>query len=266
MPAKKKAQVVESSDDEEETQVEPEAVTQPKPTQEKARKLESNFTKEPKTASDDKEVLSAADVEAAMDVEEKKAPPEFPALTAVEVDGKPGYMRINVPPNRYTPLKKHWSEIYTPLVEHMGMQVRFNPRKKCVELRNTAEGGGNLHKSADFVRAFLLGFEVRDAIALLRLDDLFIDSFEVKDVKTLNGEHLSRAIGRVAGQGGKTKHTIENATKTRIVVADTHIHILGSFPSIQTAKTAIVRLIMGTPPGKVYTQMRNVSNRAKERF
>ena len=124
-----------------------------------------------------------------------------------------------------------------------------------------------------------------------------MQSFEVKDVKTLNPEALSRAIGRIAGKNGSMKYSVENATKTRIVLADSRIHsrvpmcetlflmlistVLGAFESINAARESIVRydcslclyftsltcssLILGQQPGKVFNNLRIISARMKER-
>jgi rRNA processing protein Krr1/Pno1 len=48
----------------------------------------------------------------------------------------------------------------------------------------TVESGA-IQKAEDFVRAFILGFALDDAVALLRLEDLYIDSFEISDGKCL---------------------------------------------------------------------------------
>lgn len=194
--------------------------------------------------------------------------PQFGRLSAREMNkNKVEFRKVFVPTHRYTPLKEHWMELYTPITEQMKIDVRMNLKNRKVELktRRDTEDISALQKSADFVSAFVLGFEISDAIALLRLDDLYVESFEIKDVKTLRGEHLSRAIGRLSGKGGKTRFTIENATRTRIVIADRRIHILGSFGNIKIARDALCSLILGSPAGKVYSKLRTVAARLSER-
>lgn len=248
---------------------------------EKPASVVEEVTAEAGSLEDEEEMLIDASTVPSLEVKETTKGQETTELVLDET-GKPKFSvanksgmkvklesrKVSVPPHRMTPLKNTWSKIYPPLVDHLKLQVRMNLKTRTVELRTnkSTTDPGALQKGADFVKAFTLGFDVDDAITLLRLDDLYIETFEIKDVKTLQGDHLSRAIGRIAGKDGKTKFAIENATRTRIVLADSKIHILGGFTHIRMAREAVVSLILGSPPGKVYGNLRTVASRMKERY
>lgn len=91
---------------------------------------------------------------------------------------------------------------------------------------------------------------------------------------------------KLSGANGKTKLAIENMTRTRVVLSDQKISILGYYRNIGIAQEAIVSLILGSPPvslaffstekdfpqesdliqSKVYGNLRTVASRMKERF
>lgn len=181
---------------------------------------------------------------------------------------KKEYKKIIVPANRLKPLKENWTTIVKALVEHMKLQVKMNSKLKCIELRtcDKTDDISSMHKSGEFLKAYLMGFDLQDSIALLRLEDLYLETFEVKDVKNLQGDHLSRCIGRICGEKGKTKYAIENSTRTRIIVQDSKISLLGSSTNIALARNAICSLILGAPPGKVYSQLRIIGKRINEKI
>jgi len=63
--------------------------------------------------------------------------PAFPPLpaSAGQTTLKSETRRIAIPPHRMTPLKKDWINIFGPLTEMLGLQVRMNVQRKCVEVR-----------------------------------------------------------------------------------------------------------------------------------
>jgi hypothetical protein len=60
----------------------------------------------------------------------------FAPISAREMGGVQMEMRrVPVPAHRLTPLRDNWMKIYQPVVEHMKLQIRFNPKRRCVEIR-----------------------------------------------------------------------------------------------------------------------------------
>lgn len=57
--------------------------------------------------------------------EQQQQQPHFPKLSAVQANrNRVEYRRVRCPTHRYTPLREHWENILTPLVEYLKLQVR----------------------------------------------------------------------------------------------------------------------------------------------
>jgi hypothetical protein len=143
------------------------------------------------------------------------AKPAFPAIAAGGLAIAQETRTVRVPAHRYTPLKESWESIVKPIVEHMKLMIRMNTKTRAVELKTSPHTAdiGALQKGEDFVRAFMLGFDLADAIALLRLDDLYIGGW-IHCLKMLIAPRISRlplgvlsffrdfrSYGREASQG-----------------------------------------------------------------
>jgi len=216
-------------------------------------------------------LIKKVDENKKMEIDENdKVQVEFAPLSTKELQNGKKYSlrRMKIPKHRFSPLRNNWPEIVEPLVKQLKLQVRCLPKKRTVELRTSKHTtvDNAIERGMLFLKAFILGFELRDALAVLRIDNLYIDTVDMSIVPRLKGDHLSRAIGRVAGQDGKTKFTIENATRTRLVVAGSLVHMLGAYKNLRAARVAVSKLAIGSPPSKVYTSMRALATRMKSRF
>ncbi|VDN10300.1 unnamed protein product [Dibothriocephalus latus] len=178
---------------------------------------------------------------------------------------------VLVPQNRRAPLKESWKSIVEILTKQLKLMVCMKTAKKNwkVMLRNSPETTDPqfLQKGVDFVSAFVKGFALQDALAIVRIDGIYVESFHISDVRQrLRGDHVARAVGRICGANGRVRLSIENATRTRIVVADQTIHILGSNERIAVARKAICNLIIGSPPSKIFGRIQTQAARLDSTF
>lgn len=108
-----------------------------------------------------------------------------------------------------------------------------------------------LMKAQNIVKAIGHGFSPERASRLLEEDQVL----EVIDVRQYVGDkpnHVKRALGRVIGEEGKTRRTLEELTGTYISIYDNYVSIIGDYETTSIAKRAIEMLLEGRMHSTVY--------------
>ncbi len=109
----------------------------------------------------------------------------------------------------------------------------------------------DLMRAQNIVRAIGYGFSPERAFRLLEEDQIL----EVVDVRQYVGDkpnHIKRVLGRVIGEEGKARRTLEELTGTYISVYDHYVAIIGDYETANIAKKAIEMLIEGRMHSTVY--------------
>jgi len=107
-----------------------------------------------------------------------------------------------------------------------------------------------LYSCREVVRAIGRGFNPEIAMLMLK-QDFGIEIISLKDYAR-NPNDYERLRGRVIGEGGKSRQTVEYLTMTHISVYGKTIGIVGQLEHIPNARKAVEALLSGRKHGTVY--------------
>jgi ribosomal RNA assembly protein len=180
-------------------------------------------------------------------------------------------MYVKIPPERLGAVIGEEGSVKKEISRRLGVSINIDTVNSIAIIEPEADNTPpvNVVKAAEIVKAIAYGFTPDKAMSLLNEDYVLV----VVDLKELLGDkenHLRRVKGRIIGEGGRARRTLEELTGTYIVVGDYHVAIIGEYERAMAAKEAVEMLAQGRMHSTVYrhleTLMRDIKRRERLKF
>ncbi len=177
-----------------------------------------------------------------------------------------GVLRLyaKVPPDRIGVLIGEGGKVKTEVMKRTRTKITVDSNTGMVIIEPEAPDVPPymVMKAQEFVKAIAYGFSPERAMRVLDDDQVLV----VIDLKQHVGDapnHLQRVKGRIIGEQGRARRTIEEMTGTYISVYDNYVAIIGDYESANIAKQAIEMLIQGRQHSTVYRFLERVMFKLK---
>jgi len=171
-----------------------------------------------------------------------------------------------VPPESFEKVKGELGQVVGELNRRLRVRLILDEGNSRVLIEAEREGdAANVLRARDIVRAIAIGFSPQDALQLLDEDYVLV----VVDVTQAVGDrenHLRRVLGRVIGENGRARRTLEEITGTKIVVNDRGlVGIIGDYERSQIARHGVELLVQGRMHATVYRRLEGMMRELKRR-
>jgi len=156
--------------------------------------------------------------------------------------------QVKVPRDRVAVLIGEKGAMKRKLEQELGVKLEIDSQEGDVFL----SGKDSLHlfTAQEIIKAIGRGFNPDIAMRLLKTDYMF----ELMDITEYvkNKNQAIRLKGRVIGEHGKSRNTIESLSESNICVYGKTIGIIGPGENVSMAKRAVDMLLSGAPHATVF--------------
>ncbi len=146
-------------------------------------------------------------------------------------------------------------------IKHLGGKngaiLKEVQRKGKVEVAINGEGnleiegeGGDVWVAMQVLRALDFNFLPQQAYKLFN-DNYFLELIDLELILS-NPKAIERYKGRIIGEGGRAKRTLQELSGAFLSIMGSKVAILGEFDDLQLAKEGVLRLLEGSPHTSVY--------------
>ncbi|MBD3313311.1 RNA-processing protein [Candidatus Woesearchaeota archaeon] len=119
-----------------------------------------------------------------------------------------------------------------------------------------------LLSAREIIKAIGRGFNPEFAMLLLK-QDYCLEIINISDTAGKSKKKLMRIRGRIIGEDGKSRKTIEDLTETSISVYGKTVSIIGKHLNADLARKAVESLISGAKHSAVYRRLEKKSKELK---
>jgi ribosomal RNA assembly protein len=118
-------------------------------------------------------------------------------------------------------------------------------------------------KAIEIISAISRGFSPQRAYRLFDDEELMLQIIDLKDYTGKSINAMDRIKGRIIGQSGKSRKTIEELSGVYMSVAGHSVALIGKYEEVRLANDAVTMILKGSTHKTVYTMLQDARRKNK---
>jgi ribosomal RNA assembly protein len=118
-------------------------------------------------------------------------------------------------------------------------------------------------KAIEIISAISRGFSPQRAYRLFDDEELMLQIIDLKDYTGKSANAMDRMKGRIIGQSGKSRKTIEELSGVYMSISGHSVALIGKYEEIRLANDAVTMILKGSTHKTVYTMLQDARRKNK---